>query len=121
MKLENATVKTVLPVESGTNKQGNNWEKQTIIVDQPGQYPKLLALSFLGKSVVFSKALKEGDVVDCEFDVESREYNGRYYTEAKCWQIRVKSEGAAAPASGESTHIAASPANSGAPTNDLPF
>jgi len=31
----------------------------------------------------------EGNKVECDVDAESREYNGRWFTELKCYAMRV--------------------------------
>jgi hypothetical protein len=52
---------------------------------------KFIAFSVFGKSMSNFNH-KEGDRINVYFDIESREYNGRYYTEAKAYQFRRTSE-----------------------------
>lgn len=113
MKLENVRVSVVSKIETGTAQNGNEWKKQTVVVSTDGQYPKTVALTCMGKTVDYSSQLTVGQTIDVEFDVESREYNGKYYTDAKAWKITAKSG---------STNVPASDAVSATPTSDdLPF
>lgn len=77
------TVKAVLPTVTGQGKNGE-WKKTEFVIEQPGQYPKLACFTLWGDKV---PAPAIGDKVTVKFDVESREYNGRYFTECKAWAV----------------------------------
>lgn len=72
-----------LPVETGQGKNGV-WTKAPYIIETDGQYPKKIAISIWGSTL---PVLKEGQIVDCQIDIESREYNQRWYTEVKCYKV----------------------------------
>lgn len=75
-----------MPVESGEGKNGV-WKKQQIIIEiDNGKYPKKVAVVFWG-DLVSSDAFVEGKDISVEFDIESREYNGKWYTDVKAWRI----------------------------------
>ena len=84
-----AKITSALPVESGTSKSGNPWSKATLIVETLTQYPKKIALVNFKKAEEFA-ALPIGSVATFEIEVESREYNGRWYTEASCWNWAIE-------------------------------
>lgn len=79
-------VKQVLPLESGVSKSGNQWSKASVIFDVTTnpQYPKLVKVSNMKKADVFAK-LTPGTKVNLKVEIESREYNGRWYTEVNAW------------------------------------
>jgi len=77
----------VLPLESGTSRNGE-WKKQNIIVETDGQYPKKMCVSIWGDKINPTQ-LQEGNRLTIDFDVESREFNGRWYTDVKAWKIEV--------------------------------
>lgn len=81
----------LLPLQSGTGRNGQ-WKKQDMIVETDGQYPKKICVSVWGDKINEDQ-LKVGNRLKIDFDVESREYNGRWYTDVKAWKIEV--EGAA--------------------------
>ena len=92
MQLE-AKLINLLPLQTGTGKNGE-WKKQDIIVETGGNYPKKICISMWGDKINES-VLKEGNMLDISFDVESREYNGRWYTDVKAWKVELA--GNAAP------------------------
>ena len=52
-----------------------------------------------GKSYApFSEDLRPGEVVNISANVESREFNGRWYTDVRAWRMTRKAPAAAAPA-----------------------
>lgn len=77
----------VLPLQTGTGKNGE-WKKQDIIIETDGQYPKKVCVSIWGDRINPSQ-LQVGNMLTLDFDVESREYNGRWYTDVKAWRIDV--------------------------------
>ena len=78
----------ILPLQSGTGKNGQ-WKKQDMIVETDGQYPKKICISVWGDKINEDQ-LKVGNRLKIDFDVESREYNGRWYTDVKAWKIEVE-------------------------------
>jgi uncharacterized protein DUF3127 len=103
----------VQPEQTGTGKNGN-WVKQNFIIETPHeQYPKKVCFTMWGDKTQVLKSLKEGTSVKVAFDVESREYNGKWYTDLKAWKIDVA--GNAPQASGYSQE----PAEIAQPFNDL--
>jgi len=78
----------LLPLQSGTGKNGQ-WKKQDMIVETDGQYPKKVCISVWGDKINDDQ-LKVGNRLKIDFDVESREYNGRWYTDVKAWKIEVE-------------------------------
>lgn len=86
----------LLAVQSGMGKKGP-WKKQEFIIETASQYPKKVCLSVWGDKVD-QYNLAVGDEVNVAVDLESREYNGRWYTEARAWKLdKTSSGGHAAP------------------------
>ena len=75
----------LLAEQTGAGKKGT-WRKQEFIVETQGQYPKKVCLSMWGDKIQQFN-LSVGDQVSVSVDLESREYNGRWYTEARAWKI----------------------------------
>ncbi|MGI6073926.1 MAG: DUF3127 domain-containing protein [Fermentimonas sp.] len=75
-----------LPLQKGNGRNGE-WKKQDIIVETDGQYPKKVCVSLWGNKFD-NVELKEGNNYVISFDVESREFNGRWYTDVKAWRIQ---------------------------------
>lgn len=84
----------VLPLQTGAGKNGQ-WKKQDIIVETSGQYPKKVCISIWGDKINESQ-LQVGNSLNISFDVESREYNGRWYTDVKAWKVEAAGNAPAA-------------------------
>ncbi len=78
----------VLPLQSGTGTNGE-WKKQDIIVETDADFPKKVCISIWGERIN-EQQLQLGNMLLIDFDVESSEYNGRWYTNLKAWKIAVK-------------------------------
>lgn len=105
----------MLPLQTGNGKNGP-WKKQDIIVETTAQYPKKICISIWGDKINPS-VLQDGAMLNISFDVESREYNGRWYTDVKAWKI--ESAGNAGPSTGSAPQFSA--ADEPAGSDDLPF
>lgn len=79
------TVVNLLPMQSGQGKNGT-WKKQEFILETPGQYPKKVCLSLWGEKVDETR-LTPGEKITASINIESREYNGRWYTDVRAWKI----------------------------------
>ncbi len=111
----NAKLISLLPLQTGNGKNGT-WKKQDIIVETDGQYPKKVCVSIWGDKID-EKKLVPGNRLKIDFDVESREYNGRWYTDVKAWKVELDG---AAPADGNNTYQDI-PLDTPHPSDDLPF
>lgn len=84
-----ATVIQALPIERGVSRAGKEWEKATLIVEYgDAKYPKKVALMALKNADKFA-AVPVGSEVVFQIDVESHEFNGKWYTSVTCWKWDV--------------------------------
>lgn len=81
-----ATFEKHLPEQTGQGKNGE-WRKMDFIVKTNDNYPKQICFTAWGGEIDKVTALYPGDVVTVEFELESREYKERYYTQAKALKI----------------------------------
>lgn len=84
-----------LPEMSGTSKAGNTWKKREYVLETQETYPKKVHFDFFGERAD-QFPLSVGDTIKLSFDIESREYNGRWYTSIRGWKAE-KADGAQAP------------------------
>jgi hypothetical protein len=104
----------LLPMQSGMGKKGP-WKKQEFIIETQAQFPKKICLSAWGDKVDQFK-LSVGDMVTVGVDLESREYNGRWYTEARAWKLE-KSGQPSAPLADEEPFFSQDTSSA----DDMPF
>lgn len=104
-----------LAIESGEGRNGK-WEKQQFIIETDEQFPKKICIVLWGDKVTMLEKVTEGDILNVSINLESREYNSKWYSDIKAWRIdREADEGSAAPMPDEP------PADLGLPDDDLPF
>ena len=74
-----------LPLASGTSAKGP-WKKQDYILQTEEQFPKKICFVVWGEKID-EYALQNNDRVTASVDIESREFNGRWYTDVKAWKV----------------------------------
>lgn len=77
---------TVLPTKSGTSARGTQWSSQTAVVETHEQYPKRVAFDVLGDKITEFN-LQVGEEVTVSFDINAREYNGKWWNSVNAWQV----------------------------------
>ena len=87
-------VKPYPQYEQYTKKDGATDYKQTMLVETYGQYPKLVAMTVMGSEKITDILQKwvPGSAVDVHVNAESREYNGKYYTNLNVWKVESGSQ-----------------------------
>lgn len=77
----------------GTSKAGNLWQKHEWVMETLGQYPRRVKFHVFGEK---SKTLtfEAGKQYVFQFDLESREFNERWYTDVSVYAARPIEAGA---------------------------
>jgi len=123
----------VLPMEQGVSKSsGKEWRKQTFVLSvyySDNGVESQVPLTLWGDKC--GNAPQAGQQVTVDFDINGREYNGKWYVELKAWRVSMKVEGAApavmqnAPQGNQWQTVAQAQAAGTMPQpaqgNDLPF
>lgn len=104
----------VLEEQSGEGANGT-WRKREFILETGGQYPKQIACVQWGDQIDRPEVV-EGATVTAAIYIQSREYNGRWYTDVKAW--RVDTEQVPTETPGEPQEWESAPAGADDP---LPF
>lgn len=75
----------LLAVKSGQSANGE-WRKQEYVLETDSQYPKKICFMAWGDKIDQFN-IKQGETLAVSIDLESREYNGRWYTDVKAWKV----------------------------------
>lgn len=87
IKLEGKLLEVTSP-QSGTSKAGKDWVKCQAIIETEGQYPKKIAITLMKEALILQIASKRlGEVVSLECNAESRESNGKWYTDIQACRV----------------------------------
>lgn len=94
------TIIAVMPAKLGISRRtGNPWMTQEYVIEIPGQYPKKCVFSIFGEDRIKQFNLQPGEQnVTVQFDIDAREYNGRYYNDIRCYNVLRAGQQAAQPA-----------------------
>ena len=95
MEFEGVVYKVLEPV-SGTSARGE-WKKQDIVFEVPSDMNRKSCVAFFGDRAGDVASLRAGDTANVSVNVESREYNGRWYTDVRGWRIVKKQVSAPTP------------------------
>ena len=106
----------ILPPTSGTSARGE-WKRQDVVFELPQEFSRKICVTFFNKDHEVSQ-LREGMACSVSVNVESREYNGRWYTDVRAWRIQPKQASEAAPAPGGYEQGYAAPAAPYAPPTE---
>lgn len=88
----------VLPAQGGTSKTGNEWKKQEYVIETHDQYPKKVCFQIFGADKIEQANILAGEELKVFFDIESREYQGRWFTNINAWRVeRATAEGELTP------------------------
>ena len=79
-----------LDMQKGTSAKGE-WKKQEFIVETNDKFPKKVCVSAWAEKVDDLDRFKINDTVKVSYNLESREYNGRWYTDVRSWKIEPAS------------------------------
>ena len=113
----------VLPERGGVSKTGNEWKMQEYVLETQEQYPRKMCFNVFGADKIAQFNIQAGDVMTVSFDINAREYNGRWFNDIRAWRV----ERGVAPAAPEYAPAAEAPKanamdfSSQNEADDLPF
>lgn len=106
----------------GISKAGKPWSKQEFVIETQETYPKKVMISTMNEKTNDLERYNVGDTITASLNLESREYNGRWYTDARAWKIQGSGAPAQATASADPFHPDNEPSfTTDSSTDDLPF
>ena len=88
------TLKAILPMQT-IQSNGNTYTKQEFIgTDNSNEkYPKDICFTLFGENrVKLLDGFIAGNIIEVMFDIQSREYNERWYTSVDAWMIKPANE-----------------------------
>ena len=114
----------VTPLQTGEGRNGM-WKKQEYVLeyDQNSQYPRRMMFNLWGDKID-QYNIQEGQWLNIGFDIDCREYNGKWYNDIRAWKVEPTEDGTQelnagfTPASSTMLPPTAQPIDE---TSDLPF
>ena len=82
----------LLQEQTGQGRNGP-WRKREFILETNDNYPKKICVAQWG-DLIEQQPVSSGDEIHCKIDIQSNEYNGRWYTNVKAWRVEPLAAGA---------------------------
>ena len=135
MEIEGRIINVLEKQEGTSNRTGNRWASQEYVIETHDQYPRKCCFRVFGEDRINAMNIQVGEELRVSFDVDAREYQGRWYNTLTAWKVdridpaaaqQGMQPGPAAPFTAPQQQTpfpeqpAAQPAE-GSPTDDLPF
>lgn len=99
MEIQGKVVAVLNPQSYTSQKNGNTYVTNQFVIETQGQYPKKVAFKVVGEDKFAQMQIAVGGFYNVSFDVESREWQGKWFTECQAWRaVRMDGQQAAAPA-----------------------
>ena len=88
-------VHAILAEQKGVSAGGKEWAKIDFVIEEvDGQYPKKVSFTAMGDKILpIVKSLSVGQLVEVHYNLDAREYNGKWFTNINAWRIDRYSEG----------------------------
>lgn len=112
----------VLPLREGTSRAGNPFKVQPYVLETQEQYPRKVCFELFGEDRIKNNPCNMDDVVTVSFDIESREYNGSWFTSIRAWRVQqgnVLAQGQGQPSQSAQPAAASVPPAAPAATNSM--
>ena len=104
----------------GVSKAGKNWSKQEFVIETQETYPKKVCLSVMNEKVSELEKFAPGTMITASLNIESREYNGKWYTDVRAWRLQAVG-GGSTPADDSFYPDPEPPFAADEASDDLPF
>ena len=106
MEFTGRIIQVLEPRGGVSNRTGNPWKTQEFVIEESmGQYPKRMVFNVFGEENLNRFNIQMGQELTISFDINAREYNGRWFNDIRAWNVVP-----AAPAAPASATPAAQPA-----------
>ena len=80
-------------VQLGTLTEGNSprgpWKKQELIIETLEQFPKKICLICWNERVNDANSFFVGQTIKAQIRIESREFNGKWYTDVTAFRLDI--------------------------------
>lgn len=88
MEFTGRIIKVLEPRGGVSSRTGNPWKTQDFVIEETvGQYPKRMVFNVFGEDNLSRFNIQEGQELTVSFDINAREYNGRWFNDIRVWNV----------------------------------
>lgn len=74
----------------GVSKAGKPWSKQEFVIETFDQFPRKICMNVMNETLLSTlSGYNVGDTINASLNIESREFNGRWYTDVRVWRFNT--------------------------------
>ena len=126
MELTGKIIAVMEPRGGVSARTGNSWKTQEYVLEVHGQYPKRCLFNVFGEDRINQFNIQNGDELTIQFDIDAREYNGRWFNDIRAYNVirgqqPVAGAPVAAPSQATSPFPPAQEPVAEGSSDDLPF
>ena len=88
MEIQGKVIASLEPQRFVSSKNGNEYVSIVFVIETQGQYPKKVAMKVIGEDKFKQMGIAIGGIYNVSFDVESREWKGKWFTECQAWRTQ---------------------------------
>lgn len=136
MEITGKIIAALEPRGGVSQRTGNSWKTQEFVIETNEQYPKRCVFNVFGEDKLQQYNIEVGKEYTVSFDINAREWNGRWFNDVRAWNVVPATAAAQAMPPMAEPALAAAPMPAAAPaaqadpfaaaaqgesTDDLPF
>lgn len=88
MEFTGRIIKALEPRGGVSNRTGQPWKMQDFVIEEAmGQFPRRMVFNVFGEDNLNRFNIQEGQELTVSFDINAREYNGRWYNDVRVWNV----------------------------------
>ena len=82
----------VLPERGGVSQAGKEWMTQEYVLETEDRYPRKMSFSVFGAERIAQFNIQLGEVLTVKFEIDCKEYNGRWYNSITAWKVERENQ-----------------------------
>ena len=100
MDITGKVIAIMEPRSGVSQRTGNPWMTQDYVIEVPGQFPRKMVFGVFGEERIKMFNIQIGEEITVQFDIDAREYNGRYYNDIRAFNVFRGQPAQSIPAAG---------------------
>ncbi len=87
MELQGKVIVVGEPRSGVSKATGNPWMSQDYVIETHEQFPKRMMFNVFGEDKIKQFNIQMGEEINVFFDINCREYQGKYYNDIRAWRV----------------------------------
>lgn len=87
MEITGKIIAALEPRGGVSQRTGNSWKTQEFVIETHEQYPRKCVFNVFGEDRLREFNIQVGEELTVSFDIDAREFNGRWYNDIRAWRV----------------------------------